>query len=496
MSGHVEVAIVGAGFAGIATAIELREAGHEIAIVERASGVGGTWRENVYPGVACDVPSHVYSLQRHPNPRWSREHAPGGEIRAYLEDVVAREGLGPVIRCGSALTAASWDEDAARWRLEFSGGGPASADVLVLAAGRLTEPRIPEVAGLATFPGPVVHTARWDPSLSGDLAGRRVAVVGTGASAVQLVPELVRRGARVTLFQRSPAWILPRGGRAYTTAEQDAFAADPTLIERLRGELTADDGARFAARSGEPDAAARVVAAAHEHLVAQVADPALRAALTPDSPFGCKRVLLSDDFYPAVASDAVTLEPSALERVEGGALVAASGVRHEGHDLLVLATGFETARQPYADLVRGEAGDTLAEHWAGGMSAAASTVVAGFPNLFIIGGPHTALAYTSSLFVLEAQAAFVRRALARRAEHGGILRTDPAAEAADTADVARRAAGRPWTAGCRTWYVDERSGRVSVLWPGTVGEFAQRMRRADERVFATAAVAATRGGAG
>lgn len=494
MSGHVEVVVVGAGFAGIAAAIELREAGHEVVVVERAGGVGGTWRENVYPGVSCDVPSHVYSLRRHPNPGWSREFAPGAEIRRYLEGVVAREGLAERIRFGSALTAATWDAVADRWTLELSGEGPSSADVLVLAAGRLTEPRIPDVPGLASFPGPVVHSARWDATLP--VAGRRIAVVGTGASAIQLVPALVGLGADVTLLQRSPAWILPRGGRAYTPAEQHALAAEPESLTRLRAALTADDDERFAARAGLGEPAARAATAARAHLHAQVADSRLRAALSPSYPFGCKRVLLSDDFYPAVASDAVSLEPSALAGVDGGTLVAASGARIAGADVLVLATGFEAARQPYAPLVRGEHGTTLAEHWSSGMTAAASTVVAGFPNLFVLGGPHAALPHTSSLFVLEAQAAFVREALARRGVHGGVLRTDPRHEAADSAEVDQRVAGRPWTSGCRNWYRDERSGRVTVMWPGTVAEFEQRMAGAADRVFAPAARLATTGGTG
>ncbi len=489
MTRHVEVLIVGAGFAGVATALALRAAGHDVAIVERGENVGGTWRDNRYPGVACDVPAHVYSLRTHPNPSWSREYAPGEEIRTYLEDVVAREGIDRVIRFGTALTGAAWDGDEDCWRITLSGAEQLTAEVLVMATGRLSEPHIPLIPGLATFPGPVQHTARWDPSW--DPCGRRVAVVGTGASAIQLVPELVRRGAHVTLFQRTPAWVLPRGGRVYTDAERHAFAADPAALAGLRSTLMADDDERFAARSGALTPAAAAVRAAHAHRVAQVPDPVLRTELAPRTPFGCRRVLLSDDYYPTLASDAVDLEPSALADVEGGLLRAASGRAYRDIDMIALATGFDTSRPAYAPGILGAGGESLAEHWTDGMSAAASTVVSGFPNLFLVGGPHSALSYTSSLLALEAQALFVRDALAMRPDHGGVLRVDAAQEAADTAAVRHRAAGRPWTSGCRTWYTDERNGNVSVLWPGTIDDLRGVLSTAVDRVFDSRSVAVT-----
>lgn len=488
---HVEIVVVGAGFAGIAAALELSEAGHEVVVVERGDRVGGTWRENVYPGVACDVPAHLYSLSRHPNPAWSHRYAPGGEIARYLDDVVDRTGLRRDVRLGSALTAADWDEDAGLWRLAFTGAGPGTADVLILAAGRLTAPRIPEIDGLGGFAGDVVHTARWDPTMP--VSGRRIAVVGTGSSSVQLVPELARRGAEVTVFQRTPAWILPRGGRAYTEAERRAFVADPALILREREQAAAADDERFAARSGRGASAAEAARAeALAHLRAQVPDRMLRRALTPAYPFGCKRVVLSDDFYPVLGDRTARLEPSALVSVRGGDLVAASGTRVHDVDLLVLATGFEAARQPYADLVRGEGGQTLATHWAGGMTAAATTVVTGFPNLFVLGGPNAALAHTSSLFVLEQQAAFVRRALARRPEHDGVLRALPSAERAATAAIDAASENTPWLAGCRSWYVDDRARRLTLLWPGTVAEFERMIQGAENQVF-TPVLSGTRG---
>nr|WP_274636894.1 NAD(P)/FAD-dependent oxidoreductase [Microbacterium bovistercoris] len=472
---HAEVVVVGAGFAGLAAVMALRAQGIEdVVVLERAASLGGTWRDNTYPGVACDVPSHLYGFAGHPNPRWSGVFARGDEIRAYLEHVAAAERIAPWLE--TPMLDARWDAGA--WRIRTGGARPGqlTADALVLACGRLTEPRIPDIPGLESFPGPMFHSARWDHRAA--LDGARVGVIGTGASAVQLVPQLART-ADVTLFQRTPAWIVPREDRPYTPAEQATFAAHPDALARLRDELYREGEARYASRSGDADAAAAARAAALTHLHAQVSDPALRAALTPDYAFGCKRVLLSDTFYPALASGAVRLEPSALAAVAGHTLVSASGARHDV-DALVLATGFQSTRQPYAELVHGEAG-TLAEHWDRGMTSFGSTVVAGFPNLFVLDGPNASLGHNSSVLMMEAQAGYTARTLANRR---GVLRVDPDAETAYTAEIDRAAASTPWLAGgCRNWYVDERSGRLTLLWPGTVDAFRARLAAASGSEF-------------
>ena len=470
MTVRVSALIVGAGFAGIAQALALRDAGvTSFLVVERAASVGGTWRDNTYPGIACDVPSHLYGLESHPWPRWSRVFAPGAEIRNYLERVVESEGLTNQLMLGTTMTSARWDGEA--WRVTLDGDREVIADNLILAAGRLTEPRIPEIPGLDAFPGPVFHSARWDHEV--ELTGKRVAVVGTGASAVQLAPALARLGARVILFQRTPAWIVPRGDRAVDGSEMRAYEEDPALLAAHRAALYAEGEARFASRSGDAAASAAAERIAREHLAAQVPDPLLRAQLTPEYAFGCKRVLLSDDFYPALADGSIVLEPSALARAHGSELVSASGARHEV-DAVVLATGFEAARQPYAALVTGET-ETLDAHWSGGMTAVASTLVSGFPNLFVLNGPNASLGHNSSILISEAQAAFAARLIAR----GITVRVTPEAERASTADIAQRAARTPWlTGGCHNWYVDERSGALALLWPGTVAEFRQRLEGA------------------
>jgi cation diffusion facilitator CzcD-associated flavoprotein CzcO len=476
---RVETAIVGAGFAGIGMARALRRAGREsFVLLERAAAVGGTWRDNTYPGVACDVPSHLYCYADRPNPGWSGRYATGAEIHDYLRETVVADGLAGRLRLGSPLRSAVWD--GAVWRLR-AGDDAWEAETLVLACGRLTEPAIPDIPGLGTFPGPMFHTARWDHAT--DLAGLRVAVVGTGASAVQLVPELARTAGHVTLFQRTPAWIVPRDAQPYDDAERARFARHPEELAAIRAQLYREGEARFASRSGDPDAAASARDAALAHLHAQVADPALRAALTPDYAFGCKRVLLSDAFYPAVASGRVTLEPSALASVDGSTLVSADGRAHEV-DAIVLATGFASARQPYAELVTGEGGETLEEHWSAGMTSYASTVVPGFPNLFVLNGPNASLGHNSAVLMAEEQAAYVVRALARR--DGGVLRVRPEAERAYTERIDAAAASTPWIAGgCRNWYVDDRSGRLTLLWPGTVDAFRDVLRAADGSEFET-----------
>lgn len=478
---RVEIAIVGAGFAGLGMASALRRAGRDdFVVLERGSAVGGTWRDNTYPGVACDVPSHLYGFAAHPNPSWSATYAPGAEIQRYLEKVAEIENLGTRLMLQTPMLGAAWDDTETRWRID-TGGEQIEAAVLVLACGRLTEPNVPAILGLESFTGPIFHTARWDHTV--DLAGARVAVVGTGASAVQLVPELARRCAHVTVFQRTPAWIVPRGGQTYTPADHQAFASRVSL-DQLRATLFDEGEARFPSRSGDPSASSLARDSALNHLASQVPDPGLREALTPRYAFGCKRVLLSDSFYPAVASDRVTLEPSALSAVDDGVLLAESGRRFDA-DVLVLATGFASTRQPYAQLVRGDGGQTLADHWSAGMTSFASTAVAEFPNMFVLNGPNASLGHNSAVLMVEEQASYVVRALEYRDRRpDGVLRVRPAAEAEYTAEIDAAAASTPWlVGGCQNWYVDDRSGRLTLLWPGTVRAFRERLAIADGSEF-------------
>ncbi len=476
---EVDVAVVGAGFAGIGAAVLLARRGREsFVVLERAGDVGGTWRDNTYPGVACDVPAHLYSFSFAPHPSWSRVFAPGAEIHRYLRDVAAE--VADRVRLRTPVRSARWDAGAQRWDVVTS-AGRLRARVLVLAAGRLTEPRPPRVEGLSSFDGPVVHSARWREDAGWD--GARVGVVGSGASAVQIVPELARRAAHLTVFARSAPWVVPREDRPYSPAERAAFAADPGAARRLREEVFARMETGIAARHRDPEQLAQLRARALEHLAAQVGDPALRAALTPDYEVGCKRVLLSDDFYPALQRPGVRWVPSALQRLEGRTAVAADGTRTE-LDALVLATGFTTTAQPYAQLVTGRTG-TLAQAWAGGMVSHASTVVHGFPNMFVLDGPNAALGHNSAVHVIESQLGYLLGALDHLARTGGPLEVTAEAQRRYTRALDERAAGTVWLrGGCSNWYVDPRSGRLTLLWPDTATAFRERNGTFDPAPFA------------
>jgi cation diffusion facilitator CzcD-associated flavoprotein CzcO len=462
------VIVVGAGVAGLGLGIRLRRAGRrDFVLLEGAGDVGGVWRDNVYPGVACDIPSHLYSYSFRPKDDWTRVFAPGAEIHAYLRESAVAEGVLDHVRLGTPMLGASWQDG--RWRVRTPSGS-VEAPVLVLAAGRLTEPRLPEVPGLTGFTGRAFHSSRWDPA---PLDGLRVGVVGTGASAVQLLPHVAETAAHTVVFQRTPAWVLPRGDRAYAAGEPRPSRSDlATEAERL-----------FDARLAGSEAAATLRRLSLGHLHDQVADPELRALLTPDYEIGCKRAVFSDDYFPTLQRDDVTLEPTALARVEGGRAVARSGRAHD-LDVLIFATGFETARQPYAPLVAGRGGRTLADHWAAGMTSHASTVVHGFPNLFVVDGPNATLGHHSAIEVIEGQVDYILGALDHLDASPRPLEVSAQAEAAYTRLIDDLAAPTVWLqGGCRSWYVDPASGRLTLLWPERAAEFRRRNGRFDPAPF-------------
>ncbi|HEY9723856.1 MAG TPA: NAD(P)/FAD-dependent oxidoreductase [Oscillatoriaceae cyanobacterium] len=476
----VHVAIVGAGFAGIGMAIRLKQEGrHDFVILERAERIGGTWRDNTYPGCACDVESHLYSFSFAPNPDWSHRFAPQPEILAYLERCAHRYGVLPQIRFGHEVRDAAWDEDAQLWRLETS-HGPLTARVLVAAQGPLSEPAVPELPGLERFEGKTFHSARWDHDYS--LEGKRVAVIGTGASAIQFVPAIQPHVAQLDVYQRTPPWILPRIDRPITPLEQWLLKAWPPaqtlarLAIYLQRELYV-----FGFRNPEVMALAERVV--HHHLAVSVPDQALRAKLTPNYAMGCKRILLSSDYLPALTKPNVEVVTERIAAIAPNGVLTEAGTLREA-DTIIFGTGFQVTETPFARRVRGRTGRTLAETWDGSPRAYLGTTVTGFPNLFLLLGPNTGLGHTSVLMMMERQFDHVLHCLdAARRRKALALEPSPLAMAAFVAEVDRQMEGTVWLgANCRSWYRD-RTGRNSSLWPGFVAEFEWRLAHFDESAY-------------
>lgn len=471
---EVRTLVVGAGVSGLALGSQLRRRGEEdFLIIERANEVGGVWRDNVYPGVACDIPSQLYSLSFRLNPSWSRVYSPGGEIHGYLKAVAREEGLLPYIRFQTRLERAEWSEEESRWLVTTS-KGVYRVQFVLAAMGHLTEAKLPDIPGIETFTGEFFHSARWDNSKS--LEGKRIGVVGTGASAIQLIPELAKTAEQLVVFQRTAPWVEAKRDRPYTEAEKRLFERDPATLERHRSDLFWLTENGFAARRGVPRALEALKASALAHLEANIEDPELRAKLTPDYEPGCKRILFSNNYYPAMARENVHLEASALASIEGSTAVAASGETYE-LDAIVFATGFESFRAPMAEVFFGRSGESLSERWDQGMEAYAATSVHGFPNLFIINGPNSGLGHSSMIYIFETQARYIMGAL-EFAEANGISVLDVKADAeqAYSDKVAESAEGTVWLAGgCDSWYLDGRTGRLTLLWP----DFAHAFRAAN-----------------
>jgi cation diffusion facilitator CzcD-associated flavoprotein CzcO len=468
----VEVAIVGAGFSGIAMAVELDRAGiSDFVLLERGPAAGGTWRDNSYPGAACDIPSHLYSFSFEPKPDWSRHFAPQPEIEAYLRHCLAKYGLAGRLHTGQEVVTSHFDEAAKRWRVVTRAGQHYRARALVLGHGPLSEPVPPELPGLADFQGQVFHSARWPASF--DAAGLRVAVIGTGASAVQIVPALARTAGRLAVYQRTPPWILPRGDRALPAWRARAFAAAPRLQRAYRDFLYWRYELRALGFTVHRALLAPARWMALGHLRRQVADAGLRQRLTPGYAVGCKRILLSDDYYPALQQPQVELVTAPIERVTAQGIVTAGG-RLQALDAIVLATGFAASAYLARFDVIGRGGQRLAE--AGASGALLGITVSGFPNLFLLMGPNTGLGHNSMIFMIEAQARYVRRALeGLRAAGRDTLEPLAEVQRRHGEAIERRLADSVWNSGCRSWYLHE--GRNLALWPGSTVEYWWRTRR-------------------
>ncbi|GGV87734.1 Baeyer-Villiger monooxygenase [Streptomyces gelaticus] len=487
---HVSVVIVGAGFAGLGTAIRLLQEGHhDLLILERADEVGGTWRDNAYPGCACDVPSRLYSFSFAPNPTWSRRFAPQEEIERYLQRCVARYGLTPRLRLGCELQRATWDAERLRWDLDTS-TGPVSAGLLVMAQGPLSEPAIPSLPGLEDFTGEAFHSAGWRHDL--DLSGKRVGVIGTGASAVQFIPHLQRTAQQVTVFQRTPSWIAPRRDQPVPAWQRRLFRLAPPVQQLARGWEYMLREATLPALLGNRAMAALGRREALAHLHRQVKDPELRSKLTPDYALGCKRVLLSDDYYPAlvqpnvrVVTDPIAgIGPDAVLTTPGGAQAASGDTAAYPVDVLLFGTGFRVNDASYTQRVIGGGGRSLHEVWQGSPQAHLGTTVAGFPNLFLMAGPNTGVGHTSLIYMIESQINYLISTLRlMRNRSLGAVEVRAQTQQAYNAELQNRMTPTVWASGgCSGWYQD-RTGRVTTIWPAPTWRFRRRTRTIDPKEY-------------
>ncbi|MBO0827690.1 MAG: NAD(P)/FAD-dependent oxidoreductase [Streptosporangiales bacterium] len=485
---ETEVAVIGSGFSGLGAAIRLRQDGvDDVVVLERADDIGGTWRDNTYPGAACDVPSHLYSFGFAPNPEWSHSFSRQPEILAYLRHCAGRYGLLPRIHLGHEVLEARWDDAAARWTVRTT-RGTVRARVLVSAAGPLSDPALPDIPGLETFTGTLFHSGAWDHGH--DLTGERVAVVGTGASAAQFVPEIQPLAGRLHVFQRTPSWVLPRRDRTLGRVEKRVYRAMPALQRMVRTGIYLGRELYVLGFTVDQRLLRLASRIARGHLERQVPDPELRAKLTPAYTMGCKRIVLSDDFYPALGRPNVEVVTDRIERVGPRSVVTAGGVERPV-DTIICATGFRATDPPIAYRIHGRGGRSLADAWRTGMRAYKGTTVSGFPNLFLLLGPNTGGAHTSVVLMAEAQHEYLRDAVRFLREHD-VAAVDVRPHAMHGYDdaVARRMDRTVWVhGGCRSWYLD-RNGRNTTLWPSFVAGFRRRTARFDRDSYRVRARAA------
>lgn len=474
---HVRVAIVGTGFAGLGAAIALEREGVDYAILERAHDVGGTWRDNTYPGCRCDVPSHLYSFSFAPNPNWSETYSPQPEIFRYLRDTAERFGVVDKVRFGHDVREAAWQQDEQHWRLTTP-AGTVTADVVILGNGPLSEPSVPDIPGIDSFQGTMFHSARWDHAY--DFKGKRVAAIGTGASAIQFVPEIQPDVEHLTVFQRTPPWVLPHGNRRISPLERAMYRRFPALQRIPRAFVYWSRELFVTGLLRNSKGLARLEALAKRHLLRQVTDRELRAKVIPDYRPGCKRLLLSNDWYPAIQQPNVSVVTEKIVAIGPNSVQTADGVEHEVN-CIILGTGFRVTDNPVLNRVLGDDGRSLTDHWKStGIRAYLGSTVPSFPNLFIMAGPNTGIGHTSLVVMMEAQLNYVVSAL-KYMDSTGAASVELRRPVMDdyTNWVQRKASATVWNSGgCASWYLDA-EGRNTTLWPDYTFKFKQRTKRFD-----------------
>ena len=474
--------IVGAGFSGLCAAIQLKRAGiSDFVILEKADRVGGTWRENSYPGAACDVPSHLYSYSFEPNPRWSRAYGGQAEILAYLEHCADRYGLRPHLKLGQHVDEARFDEATGTWHVATAAGERLEARALLLGNGALHIPALPDIPGLESFAGKRFHSAQWDHGY--DLAGKRVGVIGTGASAIQFVPQIAPRVAHLDVYQRTAPWVVPKRDRPIRDAERWLLEHVPGTHWLRRAGLYWLFESRVIGFAYAPKVNELIEKLARGYLAKVVPDPALRTRLTPTYRFGCKRVLISNDWYPALQRDNVDVID------DGIAAITPRGVRtrdgsERAYDALIFGTGFRVSEYLSAIRIVGRGGAELNEVWRQSLRNYLGITVSGFPNLFLLMGPNTGLGHNSMIFMIEAQARYAAQAIGQlRAKQLAFMDVLPSAEQAFRAELARKMKNTVWTTGCSSWYQTP-DGEV-FLWPGATFDYWWRTRHVDLAAYET-----------
>lgn len=470
------VVIIGAGMSGILAAIRLREEGYQdVVIYEKTGRLGGTWRDNTYPGVACDVPAHLYSYSFAPNPDWSQMFAPGDEIEAYFERIADDYGVTPLIRFNEAITSCIYENG--QWALETSSGRRDTAAFVIAATGVLHHPKIPDFPGLDSFAGAVFHSAQWDHDVA--LDGRRIGVVGTGSTAVQITSALVPRAASYSLFQRTAQWIMPLDNPTYTAEEKRRFREDPATLAALieKFDRVMVDTIAEAVIDADSELMHNVEQTCLNNLEDNVRDPALRERLRPDYRAGCKRLIFSGDFYDAIQQPSAHLVTAPIERIEAQGVRTGDGVLHE-LDVLVLATGFHPDRFVRPAVVKGRNGIDLDDIWSRRPSAYMSVSIPDMPNFFMLNGPNSPIGNFSLIRIAEFQMNYVLQ-LMHRVRSGACREVCASHAATSEFDRARIAAAKSsiWTTGCNSWYLD--ADGVPMSWPWSYHRFAEAMREPD-----------------
>jgi cation diffusion facilitator CzcD-associated flavoprotein CzcO len=448
-------------------------------VIEQATDIGGTWRDNTYPGCACDVQSHLYSFSFALNPDWSRSYSSQCEIWGYLRRCARRFGILPHIRWNNCLLDATWNDDEQCWHITTT-QAQLTADFLILGHGPLSEPSLPAIPGIEQFEGVLFHSAQWNHDY--DVTGKRVAVIGTGASAIQFVPHIQPLVERLTLFQRTAPWILPRLDHPIPTWQRTMFRLFP-LTQRLARSIIYWQRELFAIGFVyQPERLEEGMKIGRRHLARQVADPVLRAKLTPHYTLGCKRILLSNDFYPAVSQPNVEVVTERIREVRAHSIITGDGREYE-IDAIICGTGFHVTDAQLPHCIYGRGGQSLAESWQKGQEAYLGTSVAGFPNLFLLIGPNTGLGHTSMIFMIESQLNYIidcLRIMRRRKQQTVEVR--PEIQKAFNIEMQKRMQRTVWTSGCASWYLDA-SGKNTTLWPGFTFEFRRRTRHFDTRSY-------------